>query len=71
MTSTTTNGRHIALKDHAPVRCILGMTEDSSIQVIVHPGCSVTDVHDMLRQLTLCEGHFEHVTLVAEDEDLA
>jgi hypothetical protein len=71
MTSTTTNGHHRAAKDHTPIRCILEMTEDSSIQVIVHPGCSVTDVHDMIRQLTLCEGHFEHLTIVTEDEDLA
>jgi hypothetical protein len=70
MTSTT-NGHHVAVKDHAPIRCTLEMTEDCAIWVIVRPGCSVPDVHDMLRQLTLCEGHFQHVTIVSEDEELA
>jgi hypothetical protein len=70
MVNITTAGHHRSVIDHAPIRCILEMTEESSIHVIVHPGCSVPDVHDMLRQLTLCGGQFEHVTIVAEDRDL-
>ncbi len=69
MITTSLNGHPRAIKDHTPIRCILEMTEDSAIWVIVHPGCSIPDVHDMLRQLTLCGGHFEHVTIVAEDGD--
>jgi hypothetical protein len=69
--TTTINGHHVAVKDHGPIRCILEMTEDCAIWVIVNPGCSVPDVHDMLRQLTLCGGNFEHVTVVADDGDMA
>jgi hypothetical protein len=69
--TTSLNGHHSTGTDHTPIRCILEMAEDSSIWVIVHPGCSVPDVHDMLRQLALCGGHFEHLTIVTEDGDVA
>lgn len=68
MTNTTVNGHKLRLSDHQPIRCVLEMTEDSQIAVIVQHGCSVPDVHDMLRQLLLCNGHFEHVTIVDKDE---
>ena len=53
--------------DHAPIRCVLEMDSSGEIAVIVQPGCSVVDVHDMLRQLVLCGGHFEHLTVVDKD----
>lgn len=46
------------------------MDPDGQIAVIVKPGCSVDDVHDMLRMLTLCAGHFDHLTFVDADGDL-
>jgi hypothetical protein len=70
LSTSTVNGYQVGT-DYQPIRCILEMTEDSTIWVIVSPGCSVPDVHDMLRQLTLCGGHFEHVTIMAEDEGVA
>jgi len=68
MTNATVNGRKTALLDYQPVRCVLEMDSDGHIAVIVQPGCSVPDVHDMLRLLLLTDGHFEHLTFVDEDE---
>lgn len=48
----------------APIRCVLEMTEDAQISIVVSPGCSVADAQDMLRMLTLCAGGFDHVTFV-------
>jgi hypothetical protein len=56
-------GHKVGVSDHQPIRCVLEMTEDSEIAVIVEPGCSVDDVHDMLRILMRCGGHFEHLTI--------
>jgi hypothetical protein len=69
--SMTVDGRTVVARDNQSIRCILEMTEDCAIWVIVNHGCSVPDVHDMLRQLTLCGGHFEHVTIVADEGDVA
>jgi hypothetical protein len=55
--------------DDQSVSCILEMAEDRHITVIVKPGCSVADVHDMLRMLPP-DGHFDHLTFVDDDEDL-
>lgn len=52
--------------DDQPIRCILEMTADSQIAVVVKPGCSVPDVHDMLRLLSRSDGHFDHLTFVDE-----
>ena len=71
MTSVTVNGHRPKVSDYQPIRCVLEMTEDSQIAVIVQPGCSVSDVHDMMRQLVQCNGQFEHLTLVDEDESQA
>jgi hypothetical protein len=71
MTSTTVNGHKVNVSDYQPARCILEMDADSHIAVIVKPGCSVGDVHDMLGLLALCDGHFEHLTFVDDDEALA
>jgi len=54
----------------APVRCVLEMTEDAHIAIIVKAGCSIADVHDVLRMLALSGGQFGHLTFVDEDEDL-
>jgi hypothetical protein len=54
--------------DYQPIRCLLEMFDDGQVAVIVKPGCSVADVHDMLRQLADCDGHFQHVTFVDEHE---
>lgn len=51
-----------------PIRCMLEMLDDGQVTVIVRPGCSVADVHDMLRQLAQCDGHFQHVTFIDEYE---
>jgi hypothetical protein len=69
MSRATTNVRKVAVKDYAPIRCVLEMADDSHIAVIVCPGCSVEDVCDMLRHLP-ADGHFEHLIFVDEDEDL-
>ena len=66
MRTGTANGRGV--RDYAPIRCMLEMTDDSVITVIVKPGCSVADVHDMLTEITPCKGRFEHITIVDEDE---
>jgi hypothetical protein len=50
------HGHNSAGQDLQPIRCVLEMTEDGEIAVIVQPGCSVSDVHDMLRQLVRCGG---------------
>jgi len=70
MSTTALNNHKAAITDSAPIRCVLEMTEDGVITVVVRPGCSVADVHDMLRMLPT-DGHFEHLTIVDEDEDLA
>jgi len=70
MTTTLYNHKP-AVKDYQPIRCVLEMGEDGDISVFIKPGSSVSDVHDMLRQLTLCRGHFEHLTFVADDEGLS
>ena len=54
--------------EHRPIQCLVEMLYDGTISVVVRPGCSVADVHDMLQQLTLCDGNFEHLTIVDEDE---
>ena len=59
-----------ALADYRPIRCVLEMDADGQIAIIVKPGCSVDDVHEMLRILTCCAGHFDHLILVDADEDL-
>jgi hypothetical protein len=46
--------------DDTPVQCLLEMTEDSQVTVVLRPGCSVDDVEDMLRMLTLAGGDFKH-----------
>jgi hypothetical protein len=45
------------------------MDADGQVTIIVKPGCSVADVHDMLRMLPP-DGHFEHLTIVDNDTDL-
>jgi len=62
--TTIVNSHKTETKDYKPVRCIVEMTEDSQIAVIVERGCSVPDVHDMLHMLTLCGGHLDHLTLI-------
>jgi hypothetical protein len=62
------NGHSITGQDLQPIRCVLEMTEDGEIAVIVQPGCSVSDVHEMLQLLVHCDGSFGHVTFVDEDE---
>ncbi len=47
--------------DDAPVQCLLELTEDSQITVVVRPGCSVDDVEEMLQILTLAGGDFKHL----------
>jgi hypothetical protein len=71
MTSTTINKHQPGLSDYQPIRCVLEMTEDSDIAVIVQPGCSVDDVHDMLRMLVRCDGNFEHLTVLDTDTEVA
>jgi hypothetical protein len=68
--TTTLNNRKPPVKDYQPIRCVLEMGEDSDISVIVKPGCSVADVHDMLAHLSLGGGHFEHLTFIDDDDDL-
>jgi len=60
-----TNG---TVNDYAPIQCLLEMQDDRSITVIPKAGCSMADVHDMLRLLTLTNGHFEHLTIAPEDD---
>ena len=55
------------VRDYEPIRCVLEMDADANIAVVVQPGCSVADVHDMLRLLTNCGGEFRHLTFVDED----
>ena len=67
MTSTTVSDYQLGVSDYQPTRCVLEMTEDSQIAIIVQPGCAVNDVHDMLRILMRCDGHFDHLTFVDEE----
>jgi len=55
--------------DYQPVRCVLEMTDDMQIAIIVQRGCAIPDVHDMLRILAGCDGHFDHLTIVDESTD--
>ena len=63
MTSITVRGHKV--RDYAPIQCLLEMTEDNIMTIVVRPGCSVPDVHDMLRLLPT-DGHFDHLTIVDE-----
>lgn len=63
---TVVSGRTV--RDYQPIRCVLEVDADSRLAVIVRPGCSVGDVYDMLQLLADAGGHFEHLTLVDEDE---
>jgi hypothetical protein len=58
-----------AVADYAPIRCLLEMDGEGNLAVIVQPGCSVADVHDLLRLLTGCGGQYDHLTFVDADED--
>jgi len=71
MTNAAVRGRQFTISDCQPIRCVLEMTADGEIDVIVQPGCSVADVHEMLRWLVGCGGQFDHVTFVDTDEALA
>jgi len=64
--STTVISHGVAAQDYAPIRCVLEMTEDGVITVVVKSGRSVADVHDMLRMLPT-DGHFEHLIIVDDD----
>lgn len=75
MTISTVNGRPTMPvtvagqpTDYQPIRCLLEMLDDGQVTVIVSPGCSVADVHDMLQRLTHCDGQFQHLTFVDEHE---
>lgn len=67
MGTCTMNGQRVGT-DQQLIRCALEMDSDGHIAVIIDPSCSVRDVHDMLRQLVLSGGHFEHMTFVDQNE---
>lgn len=67
MTSDPVDRAGSVVEDYQPIRCVLEMDADANIAVVVSPGCSVADVHDMLRLLTHCGGGFDHLTFVDED----
>lgn len=68
--TTILNVHQLKLQEHQPIRCVLEMTDDGDCRIIVRPGCSVPDVHDMLAYLSYCGRYFEHLTFVDADEDL-
>jgi len=57
----------VRIPDHQPVQFLLEMRHDGFITIATKPGCSVADVHDMLREVTLYGGRFEH--LVIDDHE--
>lgn len=51
-----------------PIRCILEMTEDGQLGIIVPPDCSPQEARDLIRHLATCGGHFDHLVYADDDE---
>jgi hypothetical protein len=53
-----------SLPEHPPIRCMLEMRYDGHITITRQPGCTPTDVYDILRLLTQSGGPFDHLTIL-------
>src|SRR5215218_5794985 len=52
--------------DHPPIRCVLELRYDGTLTITRLPGCTESDVHDLLRLLAQSDGPFDYVTILPE-----
>src|SRR5829696_4011840 len=56
--------------DHPPIRCVLELRYDGTLAITRLPGCTISDVHDILRLPTQSPGPFDYIAILPEGEDV-